>query len=277
MPAAATVRRGGALLIGMCLSAALSIASDKNARMLSHTSVCLGKEQHVNVYTPPTPGPHSVLYLLHGFAGRFSDWAERTDVEAIVDQFNLIVVMPDGGYASWYADSPLSPPSLYESYVVKELVPLIDSVFSTHRDRRGRGICGLSMGGYGAIKFGLKYPHLFSSASSLSGVLAIARHPVSWSMPSIFGDLRDSAVRWQENDLLPLVVDYARGAHDSVALKFDTGIGDFVLSDNRLFLQRLQELGIAFEYAEFPGGHDWHYWGRHIREHLEFHRRNLLP
>src|SRR3990172_149725 len=134
---------------------------EKNIRTLSHYSNLLRKEQKMNIYVPDSPGSHSVLYLLHGALGDYTDWVSKTDIEDVAYKYDLIIVMPDGGAYSWYADSPMVPESQYESYVVKELVPFVDSIFATHKGKDGRGICGLSMGGYGAIKFGLRYPALF--------------------------------------------------------------------------------------------------------------------
>ena len=245
--------------------------SGKDVKTLSHFSHFLNKEQKLNVYLPVTPGKHSVLYLLHGATGDYSNWASKTDVANIAEKYDLIIVMPDGGASSWYSDSPFIPESQYESYVVKELIPFIDSAFATFASREGRGACGLSMGGYGAIKFGLKYPTLFSSASSMSGVLAIQRHPEKWSLAKVFGELKDNPGNWQKADL-PLLLDSCK---DTVAIKFDTGIADITLEDNREFLAALQKAHWTFEYGEFPGGHSWIYWGGHIGDHLRFHDRIL--
>ncbi len=248
-------------------------SAGRNIRTLSHYSAYLHKEQKMNVYVPNSNGRHSVLYLLHGATGDYTNWANRTDVKNIADKYDLIIVMPDGGAFSWYSDSPMIPESQYESYVVKELIPFIDSAFATYTEKNGRGICGLSMGGFGAIKFGLKYPHLFSSASSLSGVLAVMRHPDKWSMAKVFGTQADYASNWKREDLIEL----AQSSKDTtLALKFDTGVDDITLEDNRVFLAILQKLHRTFEYGEFRGGHTWTYWGTHIEEHLQFHSRHLL-
>ena len=248
-----------------------SFPSDNNVKTLSHFSHFLNKEQKLNVCVPGTPGKHSVLYLLHGATGDYSNWAAKTPVANIAEKYDLIVVMPDGGPYSWYADSPINPESQYESYVVKELIPFVDSAFATFPGREGRGVCGLSMGGYGAIKLGLKYPALFSSASSMSGVLAIQRHPEKWSLTKVFGELKEHPENWQNADLSLLLA----SCKDTVAIKFDTGIADITLEDNREFLTALQKAHWTFEYGEFPGGHSWSYWGGHLEDHLRFHNRLL--
>jgi putative tributyrin esterase len=258
----------------MIISFFLSVtaySTEKNIKTLSHYSQFLGKEQKMNVYVPDSPGKHSVLYLLHGAYGSYVDWVEKSDIENIADKFNLIIVMPDGGQFGWYTDSPFEKENQYESYIMKELIPFIDSTFDTYAEKDGRGICGLSMGGYGAMKFASKYPDMFASASSMSGVLAILDHPDHWSMPTVFGSQKEHLDIWKENDLLQL----APALKGKVAIKFDVGIDDHTLNDNREYLHRLQDLGISFEYGEFPGTHNWDYWSGHIFEHLQFHSRHL--
>ncbi len=263
-------------------------STEKNIKTLSHYSHFLGKEQKLNVYVPNSLGRHSVLYLLHGAYGSYVDWVEKSDIENIADKFNLIIVMPDGGQFGWYTDSPFEKENQYESYIIKELIPFIDSTFDTYAEKDGRGICGLSMGGYGALKFASKYPDMFASASSMSGVLAILNHPDSWFMPKVFGSQKEHLDVWKENDLLelaPALKGQPNATKDSlktdahstqkVAIKFDVGIDDHTLNDNREYLQRLQDLGISFEYGEFPGTHNWEYWSGHIFEHLQFHARHL--
>ena len=262
----------GVLILLLFIMAQSATSSGKDVRTLSHFSHFLNKEQKLNVYLPGTHGKHSVLYLLHGATGDYSNWVSKTDVANIADRYDLIIVMPDGGPASWYADSPIIPESQYESYVVKELVPFIDSAFTTFANREGRGLCGFSMGGYGAIMFGLKYPSVFSSASSLSGVLAIGRHPEKWSLGKVFGGMMEYPEHWKIADLSQLLL----SCKDTVAIKFDTGIADITLEDNREFLAALQKAHWTFEYGEFPGGHSWAYWGGHIGEHLRFHNSILL-
>ena len=253
------------------LSGSYALAGEKNVQTLSHYSTVLHKEQKMNVYVPATPGRHSVLYLLHGAYGDYTNWVSNTRVAAIAEDFNLIIVMPDGAPFSWYTDSPLQPASQYESYIVKELVPFVDSAFATFAEKRGRGICGLSMGGYGAIKFGLKYPSLFASASSMSGILTIMNHASQWKILEVFGDTIKSIEAWKKNDLSQLLL----SVKDTIAIKFDTGISDFALADNRQFLSELQKRGFAYEYAEYPGNHSWKYWGTHIVDHLQFHAKML--
>ena len=83
-------------------------------------------------------------------------------------EYRLIVVMPEGN-DGWYTNSTTKPNDRYESYILMELMPDVQRRYRTIEARYGRAIAGLSMGGYGAIKFGLKSPHAFVFAASMSG------------------------------------------------------------------------------------------------------------
>src|SRR5690348_10102009 len=147
---------------------------------------------------------YPVLYLLHGLDGHYSDWLSRTNVADYASEYSLIVVMPEGN-DGWYTDSAILATDKYESYILKELLPDVEERYRTIQARYGRAIAGLSMGGYGAIKFGLKSPQTFVFAASMSGVLNVMRLtekeiPASWKHSlDLVGPL-DSDVR-KTNDL----------------------------------------------------------------------------
>ena len=133
-----------------------------------------------NVILPPgyrtsATTRYPVLYLLHGWAGHYTDWVTRTNVADYAAQYRIIVVMPEGN-DSWYVDGAGVSSDKYESYILKELIPDVDKRFRTIQARYGRAVAGLSMGGYGAIKYGLKYPASFVFAGSMSGAFGVTRY-----------------------------------------------------------------------------------------------------
>ena len=110
-----------------------------------------------------------VVYLLHGYSGNHLDWITKAKgFENAADQYNLIIVCPDGGYGSWYWNSPVDPKSQYETFVSDELVKTIDAKYKTIKDRTGRAITGLSMGGHGALYLAIKHQDVFGAAGSMS-------------------------------------------------------------------------------------------------------------
>ncbi|MDQ3292113.1 MAG: esterase family protein, partial [Bacteroidota bacterium] len=106
--------------------------------------------------------PLPVLYLLHGGTGKYSDWLSKTPDKTLMhrmaDTYNLIIVTPDGGPSSYYFDSPLDKNSQYETFISKELIKRIDDSYRTVKDKKGRLIAGLSMGGHGAFYIATKHP-----------------------------------------------------------------------------------------------------------------------
>ncbi len=148
----------------------------------SHFSKYMGnKTWWYNIYLPPsyntsTTARYPVIYSLHGAGG---DENSMTDyVNSFVDPYitqkkvpECIVVLPNGGPQAFYLDSGIvtNNQNYYpDSYIIKELIPHIDSTYRTINDRKSRAISGMSMGGYGTWHFAFKYPQLFSAAGVFS-------------------------------------------------------------------------------------------------------------
>src|SRR6185503_3417434 len=169
-------------------------------------------------------------------------WLYKSNLLRYVEGLPLVVVMPSGEN-SYYVDA-------WERLVVEDLAA---HVARTFRVRPGRAaIGGLSMGGYGAIRIGLKYAERFASIFAHS-----SRLPES-------GDDRDV-------DVVAARVDRAT----MPALAFDCGTEDHLLADSRRFHARLDALGLPHDYREHPGAHTWDYWDTHIRDAIDWHTKAL--
>src|SRR6266699_6773087 len=115
---------------------------------------------HYRVIIPrdyATGGRVPVIYLLHGLYGDYQNWDTRTGLENYVQNFHLLIVMPDAD-DSWYTNSATIPADKFEDYIATDLISEIDEKYRTIGERHARAIAGLSMGGYGAVKLGMKYP-----------------------------------------------------------------------------------------------------------------------
>jgi S-formylglutathione hydrolase FrmB len=223
--------------------------------------------------SPLEPGrKYPVLYLLHGATGGYRDWTERTTLTEELDGRGMIVITPDGSKYGWYLDSEIDPASQYDTLISRDLVADVEKRFPARHDRGGRGIAGLSMGGHGALSLAAKHPDLYGSASSLSGILDIAAHPKNWSLDKILGKQPENLDRWKASSVYYLADRFTTAG---VALLFDTGVKDETgaVDDARRLHTKLEELGVEHIYHEFPGKHDWKYWGEHIPEHLDFHEK----
>ena len=116
---------------------------------------------------------YPVVYLLHGLTGHYTNWLEKTQLVNYAAAYDFIIVTPEGN-DGWYTDSATVPRDKYESYILQELIPDVQQRYRTIEARYARAIAGLSMGGYGAIKFGLKSRSAFEPVASAK----IARSPV---------------------------------------------------------------------------------------------------
>lgn len=217
---------------------------------------------------------YTVIYLLHGLTGHYSNWTDKTKLTHYAAAHNFIIVTPEGDNG-WYSDSLGTPNDRYESYIVKELIPEIDSKFRTLPDRDHRIIAGLSMGGYGSLKFGLKYPELFSLVGSFSGALGTtswtektAGPMIGKSIDSIFGPEGSDARK--ANDIFKIVRDVTPEKLKGMPYIYQAcGTEDFLIENNRDFLKLLNEKKVPHEYREHPGIHDWVFWDDQVREFLD--------
>lgn len=222
---------------------------------------------------------YPVLYLLHGLFGRYDDWVTRTNLAEYAAHYDVIIITPEG-HDSWYTDSAGVATDKYESYFIREIIPDVDARFRTIKDRRARGVGGLSMGGYGALKYGLKHPEQFAFAASLSGALDPAlrtdNNPgFAWdilrpSINTVFGP-RNSQTR-TANDLHQI----ARGLSASQVtllpyLYFDCGLEDGFLATNRELADILSSKKIPHQYRQLPGEHSWAYWDQQVQEVLRLY------
>ena len=104
---------------------------------------------------------YPVVYLLHGYSDNYAKWVKTVPaIKFLSTEHQCIIVCPDGGYSSWYFDSPIDSTFQYESYIVKDLLTFIDGHYSTIPNRTGRAITGLSMGGHGALYLAIRNQNL---------------------------------------------------------------------------------------------------------------------
>jgi S-formylglutathione hydrolase FrmB len=222
---------------------------------------------------PETPRPWSVFYLLHGYSDDHSIWQRRTSVERYVQESGvpLALVMPDGGHG-WYTNA--KDGYQYESDLMTDVMGLVERTFPVKQERTARAIGGLSMGGYGAVKLGLKHHDKFASLTSHSGAVGLLRdNETADRFGPAFNRVFGESPKDGPEDPFALVQSIDHGKLP--ALRFDCGRDDFLLKQNQSFHEHLESLRITHEYEEFDGGHDWSYWDLHIREAIAFHVRNL--
>jgi putative tributyrin esterase len=221
---------------------------------------------------------YPTLYLLHGLGGSANDWvSSRAHLADYAARYSLIIVVPEGN-DGWYTDG-VAANEKFESYFVQELMPDVARRFRTIEAREARAVAGLSMGGYGALKFGLKYPDRFAFAASMSGALGAASWHAEDPLPAFFKPsiarvygAGDSPVR-AANDIYKLVREMPA---ELPYFYLDCGTEDGLLANNRDFAALLVEHKIPHEYRQLPGGHSWPYWDRQVQEVLRLAAQRLV-
>ena len=229
----------------------------------------------VNVILPETgTGPWPVYYLLHGLSDDHTAWQRRTSVERYAEGLPLIIVMPNGG-RGFYTDSALNPKDKYETFITRDLIGRIDTLFRTIPTREGRAIGGLSMGGYGAVKLALKHPDLYRAAVSHSGVLGMMTRSLNgdpaWTKE--FSELFGPEAAGSANDIRTLAAQSDPTTHP--ALWVDCGTEDFLFDQNEEMHAYWKTLGVPHEYFTLPGDHNWVFWDQQIQKALPWVAKNL--
>ncbi len=235
---------------------------------LEFRSQSIGKETAMRVILPKSgKGPFPVLYLLHGLSDDSSVWQRATRIEWRAGDLPLIVVMPDGA-RSFYINSAAG--GAYEDFIVKDVVGIVDRTFPTIRQRTGRAISGLSMGGYGAMMLGLKHPEKFSVISAHSSAFGPSKLKIEDpDIQAYWGEL--SKREYNCKHLASAVKTGRRKMH----IRFDCGKQDFLIGTNRHLHRHMERIGLEHEYDEFPGEHNWDYWEEHIPDTLRFTMKHL--
>ena len=213
-------------------------------------------------------GRYPVVYLLHGYSGNYLDWISKApSLLPLADTHQTIIVCPDGGYNSWYLNSPVDDSSRYETHVGKEVVTFVDEHYRTIPDRAGRAISGLSMGGHGALFLALRHPDTFGAAGSMSGGVDLTYDTHAWEIAEKLGRYQEHPLRWDSLSVINLVSLYPP---DSLAMIIDCGIDDFFFEINQHLHTTLLNKGIPHAYTVRPGAHNWNYWNHSVQYHLLF-------
>ncbi|MDR0232797.1 MAG: esterase family protein [Dysgonamonadaceae bacterium] len=219
---------------------------------------------------------YPVIYLLHGYSGNHTGWLVESVAQNLVDEYNIIIVCPDGGFSSWYFDSPIDKSSQYETYFTKELIPWIDKNYNTVTDKNGRGITGLSMGGHGALYLSFRHQDLFGTAGSMSGGVDIRPFPDNWDISKRLGSYKDNQQLWEENTVVNML---HLLTPNSLALIIDCGTADFFYQVNCKLHEKMLYMNIAHDFISRPGAHDWNYWKNAVKYQMlfmtEFFKRNI--
>jgi len=230
-----------------------------------------------------------VLYYLHGLGdneqsfSRSGGWTLIEDLRAQGKIGDFLIVAPEG-YASFYINSA-DGSERYSDFFLREFIPYIEKKYRVLPGREARAVTGISMGGYGALRFAFAYPELFSSVSAQSAALILETQEQlnaltqerSQDALDAFGPLIGDPINvahWRANDPFTLARKN-KAALKTTAIYFNCGHSDdFGFEKGAAALDKqLASEGIAHEYRPYPGGHNMNYFLSHLGEVIEFHSK----
>ncbi len=267
-----------------------SHANASTVDSLAIPSVVMNKNYKAAVVLPETYSKNKknypVLYLLHGGGGHFRDWLSQTPdkmlVKNLADQYNIIIVMPEGETFGWYLDSPFDANSKFETYITKEVIQKIDDTYRTVKSNKGRVITGLSMGGHGAMYLSSRHPDLFCAAGTMSGAMDMnytkfkVNEDFTKSLKDRFAKLLGTSDTSNEVFVKNSIVNMAETIkNNGLPVIIDCGVDDFLIEVNRELHRRLVYNNTPHDYTERPGAHTWEYWQNSLPYHLLFFNKVL--
>ncbi|WP_125767824.1 alpha/beta hydrolase [Companilactobacillus furfuricola] len=202
------------------------------------------------------------LWLLHGYTGDDSAWIRHKNIEKLARTYNIAVIMPEARNA-FYTDSDFIP---YYTYFVEELIPKVRSLFPISNQAEDTFIAGSSMGGYGALKIGLKNPQTFSKVAALSpitDILHFRNNPDAPMAHNTFDTIFDSPQKIKENQLPNLVT----SKNDQQKFMTICGHDDYMFQDNVDFANYMTEkFSHNFTFDKVSGNHSWDTWTANVEK-----------
>ncbi len=252
--------------------------SPDGLRFVTVKSAALGQRADITLHVPAeVEGRRDVplVVLLHGVYGSHWAWAltggaHRTAARLIAagDIPPLVLAMPSDGLWGDGSGYVRHAAQDFERWVVDEVPAAAREACGAIGPASPLCIAGLSMGGFGALRLAARYPQRFVAAAGHSSITDAAQlDPL----------LAESRARWAGADVDRSLLAALRAAPGPLPrLRFDCGLADGLLGANRELHAALDAAGIAHEYAEHAGGHDWAYWARHLEDTLRFFSAALM-
>lgn len=269
-------------VIPIVLFTASCVAAERVQCGSMNSSIMLEQVGYCALLPPSYDAQHAkrfpVLYFLHGLGGDQTFLVQSGGWSLIEDaweqkQFPEFVLITPDADTSFYINAK-SGRIKYEDFFVREFVPAMEKKFRLEGTRAGRAISGVSMGGYGALRFAFKYPRMFSSvAAEMPALLEeLPRGSQNAGFNIFFGKAFGSPVDeafWKANT--PFV--FARTANlNGLKIYVDCGAQDNYGFDGgtRDLDKLLTERHVAHSIHIYPGRHDWEFVAQHLMESLKF-------
>jgi putative tributyrin esterase len=227
----------------------------------------------LNLLLPQNPkGEYKTLWLLHGCTDDHTAWMRYSSIERYAEERGIAVVMPNAD-RSWYTDTVYG--AKYFEFISSELPEILHSHFKGMSEKREDNIiAGLSMGGYGAMKFALAKPEQYGACISLSGALDITRKNRTcrlneWQSIFDYQMVSPDELEGSEHDLFVLAENAVKNGVSLPKLYMWCGTEDVLIGNNDSFHAHLEALGVNHTYERSQGEHKWKWWDMHIQSGLD--------
>jgi len=263
-----------ALVLALSLPAAASIVITRE-----FDSTALQRKWSYAVYLPDgyetSNLKYPVLYLLHGHGQDLYAWVNFGHIQPTTDELiahgeipPAIIVMPDAG-TTWFVDRK----EKMETAVIQDLVGDVQRTFRVIDDRKGRVIAGLSMGGYGALRFVLKYPEMFAAAGLLSPAIYDPEVPQGSGArrAGVFGAAEFDPQVWKELNY-PTLWEAFLAKKIAVPMYINSGDDDdfFIEAEATRLYSLLRKNGQPAELRIVDGAHKWPVWESTIGDAMRY-------
>lgn len=242
----------------------LSFITVKTRNLKGRGDICL--------FVPPVKGLKDIplVILLHGVYGSAWVWSQKAGVHLTAwemiekDELKpMVIAMPSDGL--WGDGSGYLPHNDFdfEKWIVDDVTKAVMENVASVSEKSLLFISGLSMGGFGALRLGIKFPDKFKAVSAHSAITEMEQM-------SLF--VEESLTEYEQiNKQEESVLELALGRKEHLPeIRFDCGTEDLLINHNRLLHDQFNKAQITHEFEEFEGGHEWDYWQKHIKDSLRF-------
>lgn len=222
---------------------------------------------------------YPLVYLLHGYSENYKQWSKTADLQKLADQYRFIIITPDG-FTSYYINSPIDKDSRYEDFFFKDLVPKVHKTLNI--DDNNIFISGLSMGGYGALRYFILHPDYFNTAGSTSGALNIdyphfQKVSQLWKTNKMTIDMiqnigNPKTENWNAYSISTLL---KQNPDFRKPFIFDCGTEDIFYPNSANLKVQSDSLKIPTTFISQPGDHNTEYWNKSIEYHFVYFQQHL--
>ncbi len=243
-----------------------------NLRFITVKTPNLKGRGDICIFVPPMDNLKDIplVVLLHGVYGSAWAWSQKAGVHITALQMiekgeipPMAITMPSDGL--WGDGSGYVPHDghNFEKWIAEDVPAAVIENIPCVSEKSERFISGLSMGGFGALRLGIKYAEKFTAISAHSAITDLTQMPLFVEEP-LDGYLQEDE---SENSVWGMI---EKNRARLPKLRFDCGREDQLIEYNRTLHQQLSDAGIDHLYEEFRGGHEWPYWEEHIKDTLLF-------